>query len=245
MSISKFELQDRRDKILAIAIERYIETISPVSSGYIAEKSPYRVSSATIRNILSELEEKGLLTHPHTSAGRVPTQRGYRYYVDNLMDEIHLLNAEKERVRFEYREATKELDQLLEKTSSIISDLTHYTSIISVDGCADKLICRGTNFVVNYPDYEHLKKVSDILSALEEKERLYEIINRQLKEKIDIYIGHEMQYKEVDSCSLVVSGYRTQRGVSGRIAVLGPQRMYYEKVISTIEYVSEVIEDIL
>lgn len=239
------DAQARKDWILAMTIAHYVDTVSPVGSACLAKKYQLGLSSATIRNILADLEQEGYLMHPHTSAGRVPTQKGYRYYVDNLMKEIQLLEAEKGRIKAEYSKETKELEGLLEKTSQVVSELTQYTSIISVDGWEQKIFCKGTGFVVEYPDEQDLTKIRDILVALDEKEHLLKIINQTLQNKIEIFIGHEMACSEINSCSLVVSRYKVKNGPSGRIAVLGPTRMDYERVVSTLDYFSELMEEIL
>ena len=109
------DYQERRDRVLGIVVDRYVKTVTPVSSAYIAHEFPLELSSATIRNILAELEDDGLLTHPHTSAGRLPTQAGYRYYVDNLMDEIQLLEEEKNHIKAEYHKNVQQLETILEK----------------------------------------------------------------------------------------------------------------------------------
>src|ERR1044072_6295705 len=103
MAARQNDIQQRKDRILAIVIGQYIKTINPVGSHFITEEYKLDVSPATVRNILAELEEEGYLTHPHTSAGRIPTQRGYRYYVDHLMHEIQLLEGEKNRIQSEYK----------------------------------------------------------------------------------------------------------------------------------------------
>jgi heat-inducible transcriptional repressor len=244
MKISKKdELIARKDRILGITVDQYIKTITPVSSSFIANEFGLDLSSATIRNILAELEEEGFLTHPHTSAGRVPTQKGYRYYVDHLMDQINLLEDEKWRIKEEYIRDRFELDRLLEKVSHTLSRATHYTSIVSIDG-EDRIYCQGTNFIVSYPDYNDLKKIQSILRALDEKERLLKIINKDLEKRIDIYIGHELACREIDSCSLVISKYETKRGSSGRLAVLGPTRMDYGRVVSTVDFIRQLMEEI-
>jgi len=244
MRISKKdELKSRKDRILTITIDRYIKTITPVSSSFIANKFPLDLSSATIRNILAELEEEGFLTHPHTSAGRIPTQKGYRYYVDNLMDQIHLLEVEKRHIKEEYIRDRFQLNRLLDKVSHMLSRTTHYTSIVSIDG-EDRIYCQGTNFIVQYPDYNDLQKIQNILRALDEKETLLEIINKNLENKIDIYIGHELACREIDSCSLVISKYETKEGSSGRLAVLGPTRMDYGRVVSTVDFIKQLMEEI-
>jgi len=235
------DIQIRKDRILAIVIGRYIKTVSPVGSQYITEEHDLDVSPATVRNILADLEEEGYLMHPHTSAGRMPTQQGYRYYVDHLMDEIQLLEGEKRRITQEYKHHARQLEDLVEKTSQVISDLTHYTSIVSLDdGDEYKIICKGTSYVVGYPDSTDIVKIQAILKILEEKERLMELINRTLDKKIEIYIGHEMALKDMDSCSLAISHFEKD-GMKGRIAVLGPTRMQYDRVVSTLEYISQIL----
>ena len=241
----KTDSQARKDLVLEIVVDQYIRTVNPVSSAFIAHEYHLDLSPATIRNILAELEEQGYLTHPHHSAGRVPTQQGYRYYVDHLMQEIQLLEEEKARIKFEYRRSVVELEVLLEKTSQVISDITHYTSIISVDGAPDKIFCRGTSLVVSHPEFHEIAQIRDILQALEEKERILEVVNRSLENKIQIYIGHETACSAIEGCSLAVTRYQKENGPSGRLAILGPTRMDYEKVVSTLEYVSELMTHLL
>jgi len=245
MVSKRLEIQARKDRVLAMTIDHYVKTVSPISSSFIASEYPSDVSSATVRNIFAELEEDGYLTHPHTSAGRVPTQKGYRYYVDNLMNELHLLEEEKSRIKAEYAAHSKELESLLDKTSQVLSNVTEYTSIISVDGWGKKIFCRGTNYVVNYPDEQNMEKIEKILFALEEKDKLLKIINQTIAKKVQIYIGQEIALTQINSCSLVVSSFQTKKGPTGKIAVLGPTRMNYERVVSALDYFSNLIEEMI
>jgi len=236
---------DRRRAILQAIIQEFIETAEPVGSQAIVVGYNFSVSPATIRNEMANLEEEGLIYQPHTSAGRVPTQRGYRYYVDNLMEEIQLLEAEKERIRAEYKRESAELDKLLERTSRVLSETTHCTSLVSVDGWGNRIFCQGMSFVVEYPDYQDISKIRGILAALDEKERLLQLINKELDERTTIFIGKELECEDIDTCSLVVSRYQAKHGPSGRIAVLGPTWMDYKRVVSALDYFSDLIEEIL
>jgi transcriptional regulator of heat shock response len=239
----KTDQQERKDLVLGYVVEQYIKNLNPIGSAFLAKEYHLDWSSATIRNILAELEEEGYLTHPHTSAGRIPTHRGYRYYVDHLMHQIQLLEGEKNRIQKEYRDSISKLEKLVEKTSRIVSEVTHYTSIISVDGWEGQIIYRGTNYVVGYPEMQDIKTIQNMLKVLEEKERIFEVISRDLQSKIDIYIGQEIACKEIEGCSLAVCEYHQKDGSSGRIAVLGPTSMDYERVVSTLTYVTEIISD--
>ena len=244
MTSTRVDSQQRKERLLGIVVNEYIQTISPVSSGHIAQKYGLDVSPATIRNILAELEEEGFLTHPHTSAGRMPTQDGYRYYVDHLMYEIALLEEQKSRIKQEYEHERRNLEAVLEKTSEMISELTHYTSIVSIEGQNRRIFCSGTRYVVEYPDYQDLKQIRDILTLLEEKETILELINRELRQKIQVFIGHEIACRNIEDCSIAVSAYHLRDGQSGRIAVLGPKRMDYQKVISALDYISDVMQEL-
>src|SRR3989344_3113682 len=243
MSSKKTDFQERKERVLGIVVDEYIKSTTPVGSHFIVQQYSLDLSPATIRNILSELEEEGYLTHPHTSAGRVPTQRGYRYFVDNLMNEIQLLKEERERIQAEYKEGMRELEKLLERTSEVISEKTHYTSIVSVDG-ENRFYCKGISNVVGYPEFHDFKQVQQILHTLEEKERILEVINRDLEKKIQVFIGSEIACVEMENCSLAVSSYKTNKGQSGRIAVLGPTRMDYERVVSTLQYFSQLMREL-
>lgn len=243
MVLKETDNQARKERLLGIVVNEYIQTVSPVSSGYIAEKYKLDLSSATIRSVLAELETDGFLTHPHTSAGRMPTQDGYRYYVDYLMKEISLLEEQKKRLRREYDQTRRDLVHVLEKTSEVVANFTHYTSIVTAEGSDSRVFCNGTRYVVEY-DYQSLEKIRDLLALLEEKDRVLELINRKLRQKIEIFIGHELACHDMDDCSLALSTYKLPNGRTGRIAVLGPKRMDYQKVVSALDYVSNLIQEL-
>ena len=107
------ELTDRKKQILKIVVDGYVATAEPVSSKAIAEKMPGRISSATIRNELADLVEMGYLEQPHTSAGRVPSARGYRLYVNELMERRALPEAEAESIRRSLTGQMSQVDQVM------------------------------------------------------------------------------------------------------------------------------------
>ncbi len=125
------ELTERKQRILAIIIERFIATGEPVGSKAICTEMGNAVSSATIRNDMADLVELGLLAQPHTSAGRTPSQAGYRYYVDNLMTKYELGIEEQERIKIWLQTFSGEPDKLLEKAGSILAELTNCVAVSS------------------------------------------------------------------------------------------------------------------
>lgn len=115
------ELAERRRRLLNIVIQEYVQTAQPVGSSTIAQNYDLGVSAATIRNDLAFLEEEGLLTHPHTSAGRVPTDAGYRYFVQHLLTESELPHDERRAIRVQFRQARQELDQWLRLSTAVLA----------------------------------------------------------------------------------------------------------------------------
>lgn len=136
------ELSERKKHILAIIIEQYIATGEPVGSKAICVRMGNTVSSATIRNDMADLVELGLLAQPHTSAGRIPSQTGYRYYVDNLMTNYELGIEEQERIKIWLRSFSGEPDKLLEKAGSILAELTDCVAVSSSPSDGEAFIKR-------------------------------------------------------------------------------------------------------
>ncbi|MFH1678650.1 MAG: DeoR family transcriptional regulator [Candidatus Omnitrophota bacterium] len=233
----------RRDTILTASINTYLNTAVPVSSESLAQD--FDLSSATVRNIFSELEESGYLTHPYTSAGRVPTDKGYRYYVDFLMFQLDLLDNEKNEIIYEYKKKIERMEDVLEKTSEIISSITHYAGIVSLLEWEDRFFYKGLSRILEQPEFQDGDKIRLIIKLLEEKKKLLEVINSDFDETTKVYIGSEIGCPEIETCSLVISTYCKGKKRNGRIAVLGPRRMKYDHIIPALDFISQVLSDIL
>ncbi len=123
-------MDQRKKEILEAIIKSYIETAEPVGSRTIARKYDLGVSPATIRNEMSDLEELGLIEQPHTSAGRVPSDKGYRYYVDCLMENYQLSPREIAYVRKRYAEKVEQIEQVIERTGRLLSHITNYVALV-------------------------------------------------------------------------------------------------------------------
>ncbi len=237
------DYESRRIAVLASTINRYIKDANPVSSEELARK--FDLSPATIRNILAELENTGYLTHPYTSGGRMPTHKGYRYYVDFLLSQMLMLEDEKERITKEYRIKIERLEDALERTSDLVSQITHYAGIVSFLEWEDKLFYKGVSLILNQPEFQNFDKMRIFISMIEDKKCLLNIINRDFDGKVKVYIGDEIECPEMKSCSIVVSSYKRKSKPSGRIAVLGPMRMEYNHIIPSLEYISDVLSEAL
>ena len=123
-------LDDRKLDVLRAIVEDYVETQEPVGSKALVERHHLRVSPATVRNDMVALEQEGYLHQPHTSAGRVPTEKGYRYFVDSLGVPGQLRGPQAHQVRTFFEKAHGELEQMLHDTSRLLSDLTEHTAMV-------------------------------------------------------------------------------------------------------------------
>ncbi len=124
------DLSERKLGILKAVIDDYIMTGLPIGSRTISKKHGFDLSSATIRNEMADLEELGFLEQPHTSAGRIPSQKAYRYYVDRLMRVVKLSHAEAEKIKRYFKDRMSEVEQVMEKAAQALSDSTHHISMV-------------------------------------------------------------------------------------------------------------------
>lgn len=340
------ELNDRKKKILQTIIEEYIGTAEPVGSRVISKKNELGLSSATIRNEMADLEEMGYLMQPHTSAGRIPSDIGYRFYVDSLMRKYRISMEAIAKMQQELEQRVNQLDILIKKASMITAALTDYTTIISTPQLnqskikkidlislgnysimlivvaktgvvrnqvinaeiedemleqlgviLNKRLCNLTvdeitfdkitslekeiqetinlhpkvlinilNFVyetielldktdiyvdnmqsiLNYPEYNDIDKAREMLNFLDDRRNMRLMLSGKDDEKhIHVKIGKENQLEQLHDCSLVTVHYSLGDKVLGKIGVIGPKRMNYAKVVSSLDCISENINRIL
>ncbi|MDP3731564.1 MAG: hypothetical protein Q8R31_00845 [Candidatus Omnitrophota bacterium] len=237
------DYESRRRAILTATINKYIQDAMPVSSEDIA--GYFDLSPATIRNIFAELEDANYLTHPYTSGGRIPTKKGYRYYVDFLLSQTELADEEKEQIISEYKRKLNRVEEALDKTTEIISTITHYAGITSFPQLQDKFFYNGISLILNQPEFQDYQKIRLLIKVIEDKQYLLNIINRDFTDKVKVYIGEELGCPEMEGCSLVVSCYRLKDRSLGRVAVLGPMRMEYVHTIPALEYISEALTEVM
>jgi heat-inducible transcriptional repressor len=152
-------LDSRKAAVLRAVVSEHIETGQPVGSSHLSASSGIRVSSATIRNEMSSLEREGYLTHPHTSAGRIPTDRGYRFFVDSIGNTNRLSELKVQKVRQFFDSAHGELEQLMTETSKLLSGLTDYAAVV-VAPPVDAATVRSVQVVGLGTGPEHLNAVA-------------------------------------------------------------------------------------
>lgn len=344
------DLDERKLKILQAIIRNYLETGEPVGSRTISKYTDLNLSSATIRNEMADLEELGYIVQPHTSAGRIPSDKGYRLYVDQML-------AEKEEKLDHAAQEVKEMHQMLlekeDKMESILKQMakmlainTNYATLVtapqvkgnkikflqlsrvdvgqllativvegnviknnmihvekSLDdetllklnillntnlnglpiedinlamitklkqqaGIYDGIIAEvmdavaavirenddieiytsGANNIFKYPELSDNQRASELINTLEEKQMLTELVQDSMADEnntgIQVYIGNETPVQTMKDCSVVTATYELEEGVKGTIGIIGPRRMDYDKVISTLTTLKSQLDTI-
>lgn len=336
-------LTERQLFLLKVLVNDYIRSAEPVGSRTIAKRDDIDYSPATIRNELADLEDLGFLEKPHSSSGRVPSEKGYRYYVDHLLSPELLPKRELLNIRKAYQEQFYELEKVTQETANILSEFTHYTAIVlgpevletklkhiqiimlsaetavliiitntghvenrtitlpkDIDaGDIEKLVNILNNrlketplyqlkaaldreirdllrqHLTNYqktmdllndvltyhpmdqiyfsgktkmlaqPEFKDINKVLPLLNALDDKTIVYDLLRPSGEDGIHIRIGHENAFSEIKDCSVITATYTIGGEHMGSVAVIGPTRMAYPKVVSLLDVVSKSLTDVL
>lgn len=233
----------RQIAILAAIIEQYAEIAVPVGSVILAKL--FGVSSATIRSEMARLEEMGLIMQPHTSAGRIPTDQGYRFYV-NTLTEQHASETPKELDRsaraIEARVSTygNRADRAIRSAVDSLVDLTQNLGLATI---GDELYMNGIGNLFSQPEFmsgTHAQSVARLLDNLEPWLR-----EAAPNEPLNVYIGSENPIGKTSGASLIISRFRSPYSDRSYIGVLGPTRQSYGKVMRLVRHAGAMLEEVL
>ncbi|WP_138415696.1 heat-inducible transcriptional repressor HrcA [Aquibacillus sediminis] len=329
-------LSNRQLLVLQVIIDEFIHTAQPIGSRAISKKDEVSFSSATIRNEMADLEEMGFIEKTHSSSGRVPSEKGYRFYVDHLLSPFRLSNTDVDIISDAFAKGMIEFEQVVQKSAKVLSDLTNYTSIILgpevfdtklkqlqiislsnqtavailvtntghvehrsfsvpaniqssdleklVNILNDRLVgvpivqlheklsdelthllhkytsdfdaayhyLKGALFdqqsvqlyvggktnILMQPEFKDVEKIRSLYSIIEQEEEMAELL-RSNKDGMNIMIGHENKIDAMQDCSLITATYSLGDQQMGTIALLGPTRMEYSRVISLVNMLSK------
>lgn len=337
------DLDERKLKILKAIISNYLETGEPVGSRTISKYTDLNLSSATIRNEMSDLEELGYIMQPHTSAGRIPTDAGYRLYVDRMMAEK---DVEMEEMKTKLLDRVDKMETMLKQVAKVLANNTNYATLVSapqyqntklkfiqltqvdehqllavivVDGNVIKnklmhverlltneevlklnvllntflqgaslqdinlemiqtiksqagefsdimenifqgiaeaiheadeveIYTSGTTNMLKYPELGNIEQTTRLLEALEDRQGLNELVDEAMNNNdshgIQVYIGEESPVSNMKDCSIVTATYELAEGGKGTIGIIGPKRMDYQKVVSTLKNLTGELDTI-
>ncbi|CAN2186764.1 Heat-inducible transcription repressor HrcA [Candidatus Nanopelagicaceae bacterium] len=236
-------MSSRRLEILRAIVDEYVATQEPVGSKAIAERHGLGISPATIRNEMAVLEDEGLITQPHTSAGRIPTDLGYRVFVDKLATVKPLSPAERRAIETFLDEANN-LEQLMRRSAKLLADITKQVAVITYPIIGDntgseKMAISGTANLARSGEDLGLT-LSPILEALEEQVVLMRLLD-EANSTVHVRIGREQIETNLQTTSLVSVGYGANSAQLGAVGVLGPTRMDYAGSIAAVDAVARYV----
>lgn len=231
-------MTSRQEKILQAIVEQYAEVASPVGSSLLAKA--FDVSSATVRADMAELERSGYITQPHTSAGRIPTDKGYRYYVNNLAADVKPAARRSERA-LEARVASGgHPESTIRNTVDTLVELTHNLGIATI---GPQLYMSGLSNLFGQPEFMHPGQVQEVARLLDNLEPwLHEAAPN---EPLSVYIGRENPIGRSAGASLIISRFRSPFSDRSYIGVLGPTRQSYRDVMSLVGRAGKALEETL
>ncbi len=233
------ELTSRQAKILAAIVKENCESCQPVASQDLVEKYHFGISSPTIRNEMQVLEKLGYITQPHTSSGRIPTDKGFRYFVNQLMDRVKLTLKEQEYLKKElyklemaHMEMGRRLAKLLSQQSKTASFAIFPEEVSSM----------GISNILGNPGLppEDTKEIAQFFDNIDQyAEKMIKDYAGEKEPKT--FIGKELTLSKKSDYSMIVSGLTLPSGKRGVIGIVGPKSMRYEKNLSLMEYISKLL----
>jgi heat-inducible transcriptional repressor len=226
----------RHTAILKAIVEQYAEVAAPVGSSLLAKV--FGVSSATIRADMSDLEDMGLIMQPHTSAGRIPTDKGYRFYVNTITDsdtdQSHLGGGRALSARVQ---DGGQPDRIIRNAVDTLVELTHNLGLATI---GDQLYMSGLSNLFGQPEFILPGQVQEVARLLDNLEPW--IREAAPNETLSVYIGHENPIGRSSGCSLIISKFKSAYSDKSYIGVLGPTRQNYKNAMSLVDQAGRMLE---
>lgn len=234
---------DRKQRLLGAVVEHFIKTAQPVGSKTVILTYDFKVSPATIRNDMAALEKEGLIMQPHTSAGRVPTDTGYRLYVDQLADyEAAQTMARQTIAQIRKQEDLAQAKQKVYEAVHLLSRACPNMAFATIPE-NNRTFFMGFSKILRQPEFmEAPMQASQVMEVIEDRQNFLGALGQMdIAEEAKIFIGQENIIHGIDSCSLIVSRYNYE-GYEGYMGILGPKRMPYAYNASLLKEVITLLE---
>lgn len=232
-------ITERQARILAAVVEQYAEVASPVGSSLLSKV--FNVSSATIRAEMAELERMGFIHQPHTSAGRVPTDKGYRFYVNNMQEATQpALESRGERALTARVEGGGLPEQTIRNAVDTLVELTHNLGLATI---GDQLYMSGLSNLFGQPEFMHTGQVQQVARLLDNLEPW--LREAAPNEPLSVYIGQENPIGRSAGATLIISRFRSPYSDRSYIGVVGPTRQAYRDVMGLVEHAGRALEGAL
>lgn len=233
-------MTSRQQEILRAIVEQYAEVASPVGSSLLAKV--FDVSSATVRAEMAELERDGYITQPHTSAGRIPTDKGYRFYVNNLTETGDETAVEKrgERALIQRVHAGGAPERQIRNAVDTLVELTQNLGLATI---GNQLYMSGLSNLFGQPEFMNGGQVQQVAGLLDNLEPW--LREAALNQPLSVYIGAENPIGRTAGCSLIISKFRSPYSDRSYIGVLGPTRQSYREAMMLVRRAGQELEEAL
>ncbi len=250
-------LSDRQKLILKAVIEEYIREAEPVSSKTLESKRGVAVGAPMLRKELNSLEEGGYLLKPHTSAGRVPTDKAYRMYIqEELADRSYKTNTtnkqivvgltikESEKVAETLNKKWPDDQVLLKEISRLVSEISKELSVAGTVG-GENSYTFGFSNLFEEPEFQTLGNINQLMRFMDNVDSHFDDLwSRVLNEGLNVFIGAENPIKEINEFTLITGKYQLPQGEQGFVSVIGPKRMNYKRNMALVEYISQILNHV-
>ncbi len=233
------QMSERQSKILKAIVEEYAEVASPVGSQLLAKI--FDVSSATIRSEMSALEKMGYIEQPHTSAGRIPTDKGYRFYVNQTSEDGKLQAPSSAERALSARIGSSSVPERAIRNT--VDTLVQLTQNLGVATIGKQLYMSGLSNLFGQPEFMNTGQVQEVARLLDNLEPW--LREAAPNKPLSVYIGSENPIGRNSGCSLIVSKFRSPYSDKSFIGVLGPTRQSYKEVMSLVENAGKMLEEAL
>jgi heat-inducible transcriptional repressor len=239
-------MTQRQATILSAIVELYAKTAEPVGSGALAAN--FDMSSATIRAVMANLEEEGYIMQPHISAGRVPTDKGYRAYV-NALNEVHAEDSQKLAIKADGRisqaiakriKSAGEVERTVKQAAESLSEVTGNVGLATV---GEGLFFTGLATLFGQPEFFGGRGAYEVARLLD---NLDEWLSEAAPEgRISVFIGHENPIGKSSNASLIIARFKSPLSDRSYVGILGPTRQNYHRVIGLVDYTGRLLEESL
>lgn len=241
-------MDKRKLSILKAIIETFIRQGGPVGSHYLLEEFDLTVSPATVRNDMMFLEKEGLIYQPHTSAGRVPTEQGLRFFVDQVMEEpkltlpheyVHKLAQVQ---KFKDQMESQRIERAIYTTVGILAKMTNEVSFATLPWLGETYYLGLAN-ALKKPEFADSARFSTVVEVLEDQDNFLKLLESTgISRDVTVLIGRENILEAIQGCSLLVTHYKIDENYQGAIGILGALRMNYPHNVAAIHAVRDDVE---
>lgn len=234
------EKVERQFELLKVIVQEYIRTARAVSSGQIAQELSFEVSPATVRNDMAELEDQGYIHQPHTSAGRIPTEKGYQYYIQNFLKPKELGEKQKRTLQQAVRTDMSAQEQKLYNVLQAIADLSNEAVFFSTEGDRPQLL--GMSRIFRQPEFmENRDLTVRVSEAFDRMDDMMQEFEKVAENERQVLIGSDNPLEP--DCAVIVTTISIPGQPRRMVGIFGPMRMDYDRNVGILDTIDEIMNE--